>query len=372
MSKPEVVIFGASGYTGKLIAWHLAERGIPFVAAGRNKERLEYEMQQVPELKEFSIQYECVGVDLERKALAELFKGKTLVYNCVGPFMQLSEPVVQAALDAECHYLDTTGEQDWMMLLEKEYGASFKKKELLLCPANAWMWTAGNIAAEIALETPGIDSVDLLYMADSNTSEASTASFLRMLCRDQYYLKHNQLEVWPHTETYHVLMPGEHQTFQALPWSGAGEPVWYQHDERVRNASVLVAFRRPEIMQWVIGRIADWYENHRDKSFEELSRITNEWGEGMVNEEPPREEMDQNRSTLSCKGRGRTAGVNVVMRGNCPYIQAGVWAAEGCRRILNGHLRKVGFASPCEAFGHRELAAAAAETGLLTWDVTGT
>ena len=370
MSSPEVVIYGASGYTGKLIAWHLAERGIPFIAAGRKKKRLEEEMKLVPELKEYNAQYECVEAPLERDKLAELFKGKKVVYNVVGPFMQLSEPVVQAALDAGCHYMDTTGEQDWMMHLDKHFGKQFKDKELLLCPANAYMWTAGNIVSEIALETAGIDSLDVLYMADSNTSEASTASFLRMLCRDQYYLKHNKLEVWPHTASYDVLMPGEHQTFKALPWSGAGEPTWYRRDKRVRNCSVLVAFRRPEIMEWVIGRVADWYDNHRDKSFEELSKITNEWGEGMVNEEPPRERQDENRSTLSCKGRGRTAGVNVTMRGNCPYIQAGIWAAESTRRILTGHLKAVGYQSPCKAFGHRELAAAAAEKDMLAWEVT--
>ena len=36
----EVVIYGASGYTGKLIAWHMAEYGIPFIAAGRSQQRL--------------------------------------------------------------------------------------------------------------------------------------------------------------------------------------------------------------------------------------------------------------------------------------------------------------------------------------------
>ena len=40
----EVVLYGASGYTGKLTAWKLAERGIPFIAAGRNKARLQEEM----------------------------------------------------------------------------------------------------------------------------------------------------------------------------------------------------------------------------------------------------------------------------------------------------------------------------------------
>lgn len=369
MSKKEVVLYGASGYTGKLIAWHLAERGIPFIAAGRSKERLEYEMGLVPELKSFNAEYECVEANLDRKTLAELFSGKKIVYNMVGPFMQLSEPVVQAALDAGVHYMDTTGEQDWMKLLQEQYGEAFAAKDLLLMPGNAYMWTAGNIATEIALEKGGIDTVDVMYLADSNTSEASTASFLSMCCTDQYYLKHNELQLWPAATAYDVLMPGEHQIYPALPWGGAGEPLWYRHDERVRNAATLIAFRRPEMMAWVISKMQEWNDTLRDLPRPQQLETINQWAVGLVNQEPAREVPDENRSTLSCHGRGRTAGVHVVMRGSCPYIQASIWAAESCRRILTGHLQDVGFASPGRAIGHRKLAAAAAEEGLLEWDV---
>ncbi|MCK9516744.1 MAG: DUF5938 domain-containing protein [Ottowia sp.] len=367
MSSPEVVVYGASGYTGKLISWHLAERGIPFVAAGRSKSHVEAEMRRVPELADGT--YECAEAPLERSALAALFKGKKVVYNVVGPFMPLSEPVVQAALDAGCHYLDTSGEQDWLMKLRDEYGSQFAAKERILAPTTAWMWIAGNIAAEFALETPGIDTIDLLYFGDSNTSEASTNSFLRMCCRDQYYLKNNELQIWPHTQVYDVVVPDDHQIFPAVPWSGGSEPIWYQHDERVRNVSVMVGFRRRDMMAWVSGRIEDWYANHRHKSVEEQEKLFKEWGAGLVATEPDRETKDENRSVVSCKGRGRTEGVSVVARGNSPYIEAAVWAAECVQRLLINKNRTVGFTSPCAAFGHRELAAATAELGYLTWDI---
>ena len=89
----QVVIYGASGYTGKLTAWKLAERGIPFIAAGRNAERLQMELDKVPELK--GADYQCVEVAHDRKALAGLFAGKKVVINIVGPFMQLGLPVVE-------------------------------------------------------------------------------------------------------------------------------------------------------------------------------------------------------------------------------------------------------------------------------------
>ena len=104
----QVVLYGASGYTGKLTAWKLAERGIPFIAAGRNAARIEQEMAKVPELKGHD--YQCVSVAHDRGALTELFSGKKAVINIVGPFMQLGRPVVEACLKAGAHYFDTTGE----------------------------------------------------------------------------------------------------------------------------------------------------------------------------------------------------------------------------------------------------------------------
>ena len=43
-----VVIYGASGYTGRLVAEHLRDLGVPFVAAGRNRKRIEEALARYP------------------------------------------------------------------------------------------------------------------------------------------------------------------------------------------------------------------------------------------------------------------------------------------------------------------------------------
>src|SRR5260221_6732349 len=280
MSKtPQVIVYGASGYTGKLTAWKLAERGIPFIAAGRNAERLQMELNKVPELK--GADYKCVEVAHDRKALAGLFAGKKVVINIVGPFMQLGQPVVEACLDAGCHYFDTTGEMDWVQLLKTEFGAKFKAKDLALCPANSYMWAEGNIAAEIALETPGIDTLDIVYLGDSPVSEASTASFLRMCTNPQYYLANKQLVMWPYATDYTVTVPGEVKTFNALPWSGGREPLWYHDDPRVRNCRVLVSFRNQQLFGAVFGLLQKFEAECRPVPQAEREATNNAWGAGI-------------------------------------------------------------------------------------------
>ncbi len=368
MTEPQVVVYGASGYTGKLICWRLAENGIPFIAAGRSQERIETEMAKVPELKGHS--YVCRAVERTPEALAELFEGRSVVYNVAGPFMQLGEPVVEACLRAGCHYLDTTGETDWMIYIRDKYGPAFADKGLLLCPASAYMWVAGLLAAEIALETPGIDTLDILYLADSSTSVASTKSFMRLCTRPQYYLRHNELVMWPYATAYDVLSPDSHRLFRALPWSGGGESIWYLDDDRVQNCSTLVAFRDQNMMDAILGVLVEFEEKYRDLPRDEQERITNEIGGAMVSEEPGREDPRLNHSVISCKGRGSTGGVSVILRGNSPYIQTGVIAATACDRILKGQCRAQGFASAAAAFGARVLLAAMAENGYHCWTAT--
>ncbi|MCY1205827.1 Saccharopine dehydrogenase NADP binding domain protein [compost metagenome] len=364
--RKSVVVYGASGYTGKLIAWHLAKAGIPFIAAGRDKSRLEAQMASIPELRKGD--YECHAVDNTVDAFAKLFDGRKIVYNVAGPFMQLGEPVVQAALKVGCHYLDTTGETDWMLKVRNEYGKQFADAGLLLAPAASYMWTAGNIAAELALETPGIDTLDILYLADTATSVASTKSFLRMCTKPQYYLEHNKLVQWPYATPYEVRVADSSRLYKALPWSGGGEPLWYETDPRVRNCSTLVAFRNQAMFGAIIEALQDFERKYRHLPAPEQETITNEIGGTLTQKEPDREDPMKCRGVITCFGRSNTGGVSVVLRGNSPYLQTAAIAAEACRRILADQLLATGFSSPAKAFGARNLMSALSTLGYHTWE----
>lgn len=359
----DVVLYGASGYTGKLTCWHLAEYGIPFLAAGRSKDRLDLEMGLVPELEGHD--YETVEVRHDRADLAKLFAGKKVVYNFVGPFMQMSECVVQACLDAGVHYLDTTGETDWMLMLRDKYGPAFAEKGLLLAPASSYMWQSGLLAAEVALETPGLDTLDIVYYGTSDTSEASTMSFLRMCTNPQHYLENNELVLWPYATSYPVHVPDTHRIVHALPWGGAGEPIWYQHDDRVRNCQVLTALGSV-MFPAIIKVLQDFEVEHRHKSQEEREEVTNQLGNMIVSQEPGREDPDRNRQVTSVIARGNTVAVEVIAHGNCAYRQTGLIAAEAIRRILDGRLLKTGFQAAAHAFGARNLINALVERGYYT------
>jgi short subunit dehydrogenase-like uncharacterized protein len=102
----KIAVYGASGFTGRLVVAELAHRGIDAVLVGRDAERLRHvadtEVRQAP---------------LEHAALVRAFRGCEAVINCAGPFTLLGEPVVRAADGASCHYVDIAGEQTYLARL---------------------------------------------------------------------------------------------------------------------------------------------------------------------------------------------------------------------------------------------------------------
>ncbi|MCW2498665.1 MAG: sccpdh, partial [Frankiales bacterium] len=113
MTDKPVVVYGASGYTGRLICEYLREYNVPFTAAGRDKNKVQEVVDRIPGIED--VLHDVVEVEHSVEALTELFHGAEVVCNTVGPFSQYGPEVVQASLAAGTHYLDTTGEQDWLI-----------------------------------------------------------------------------------------------------------------------------------------------------------------------------------------------------------------------------------------------------------------
>lgn len=68
----------------------------------------------------------------------------------VGPFAEFGPATVEACYNAGVHYMDTTGEQDWMVWCRDEFGAKFASKNLLLSqhlPRTAAAGHEGRVAA---------------------------------------------------------------------------------------------------------------------------------------------------------------------------------------------------------------------------------
>lgn len=353
----KVLVYGANGYTGKLVAESLADRDIPFYMAGRSRDKLEKALEVVSDRCVGPVDAKIVTASNNPEELRPLFERVDVVINVSGPFMQIGWPIVETALEMNCHYLDTTGEQDWTNAIKEKHGQAFKDKGLLLSPACSYMWAAGAMAAEIVLETEGIDSLDIVYQIDHGLpSEASTKSFLRMVCNDvsQYYLELNEFKAWPNDTIVDAVVPYRGSTLAAHPWGGACEPVWYKDDPRVLNCKVVTAIGA-HIVAPVVQAIQAFNEASPGMSQEQREEFTNQMAGQMDSGEPPKDDVDIQRSVIVCNGQGRQKTNQYIMNLSAPYTFTGEICAEGAQLLLNGELKQAGFQSAAKAFGHRKL-----------------
>jgi hypothetical protein len=352
-SNKRVVVYGASGYTGRLVCEYLRELNIPFIAAGRDKARLQEALDTVPGLD--TVEYEIAEVPHEVGALTELFRGAKVVCNMVGPFIKFGPATVQAALDAGCHYTDTTGEQDWVMHAKDTWGEQFAAKGLLLSPGVAQMYTTGEIAANICLERPGLDTLDMLVLWKGFPTYASTQTIFTILKADWYYLEENAYVPWDHMAAIEAVVPGRHDTAIAVPWGGTCHPVWFKDDPRVATVKVMGGVMNREVMEGVKATVKMYEEQIKPLGPEladaKLAEIAGSLQAGM----PPRENPRINTSIDSVYASGPLGRAHCIIHGNSNYKQTGLLQAFVAANLLQQAPRRVGFASACQAFGHREL-----------------
>jgi short subunit dehydrogenase-like uncharacterized protein len=98
-----ILIYGANGYTGALIAEEAVRRGLKPILAGRNRDALEALAQRL------SLTRRVFGL-ADPAEIARNLDDVELLLNCAGPFSKTSAPLLEVCLDLRLHYLDITGE----------------------------------------------------------------------------------------------------------------------------------------------------------------------------------------------------------------------------------------------------------------------
>lgn len=178
-----VVLFGATGYTGRLTARALHARGIDFAIAGRNRSRLEALAGETgdPEIH-------VSGVD-DVGALTRAVEGSRVLISCVGPFVDLGDAAVEAALGAGVHYIDSTDEGDFIARLLARFDDRARAAGITLAPAFGFDEVPADVAATLAAQDLRDPEVDLTYAVPTTFSAGTARSALRILPREGQWIE---------------------------------------------------------------------------------------------------------------------------------------------------------------------------------------
>ncbi|XP_019642833.1 PREDICTED: saccharopine dehydrogenase-like oxidoreductase isoform X1 [Branchiostoma belcheri] len=135
--KYDVVVFGASGFTGQYVVEELGrvtseeERGLTWAVAGRSEEKLNKVLEKAgatigADLKDV---VDVLIADVEKEeTLNDMAAQAQVVLNCVGPYRFYGEPVVKACVKNKTHHIDICGEPQFLESMQFKYDEEAKKK----------------------------------------------------------------------------------------------------------------------------------------------------------------------------------------------------------------------------------------------------
>jgi hypothetical protein len=148
MSRP-VLVFGATGVTGRLVVDSLLALGVSdVVLGGRDHHKLEALSRQT------GLPFRVANAE-HPETLSGLTRGMHVVVSTAGPFLRFGEPLVRAAIEARAHFLDTTGEQAYMRRILEAYDPVATDRRLAIVNAQAFEFALGYCVAASLTEEHG-------------------------------------------------------------------------------------------------------------------------------------------------------------------------------------------------------------------------
>ncbi len=161
-----ILVFGATGFTGRMVVADLVARGQEVRIAGRSRDRLE------------KLSREHDGLDLavadveDPASVGRAADGANVLVTTVGPFSWWGHIAAEAAIERAIPYIDITGEPPFVREVFEKYGPRAAKAGAAMLTAMGYDYVPGNLAGALALEAAGTEAtrVDIGYFLTGETT----------------------------------------------------------------------------------------------------------------------------------------------------------------------------------------------------------
>jgi short subunit dehydrogenase-like uncharacterized protein len=178
MSRAEaLLVYGATGYTGRLVAEHAVTRGLRPILAGRNAARL------APLGARLGCETRVARLD-DPAALTAALDGVDVVLHAAGPFAATAMPVVDACLRTGAHYLDLSGEVDVYERLAHLHDAA-RERGIAVMPGVGFDVVASDaLAVHVARRVAGVARLRIGLSGFAGVSRGSARTLAAHAGRD--------------------------------------------------------------------------------------------------------------------------------------------------------------------------------------------
>ncbi len=166
-----VIIYGAYGYTGKLIVAEAVRKGWKPTVAGRDKTKVENLA------KMYDLPFACFNFD-DQPAWDEALNDKELLLNCAGPFSLTIHKILPACIRNKCHYTDITGEIGVFEYI-KRFNADAVTEGLVLMPGTGFdVVPTDCLSKHLHEQLPTATHLELAFDSASGLSRGTALSFV--------------------------------------------------------------------------------------------------------------------------------------------------------------------------------------------------
>ncbi len=224
------LLYGANGYTGRLIADLAVARSMHPVLAGRQQAKIDSlaERLKCPS-RVFSLE--------DPDAVARNLAGVRTVLHCAGPFCETARPMLEACLRAGVHYLDITGEYD-VIEWAGEQGDRARAAGIVVMPAVGFDVVPSDcLAAALADALPGADELTLAFTGDATLSHGTTQTIWRNVRRGGCVRRDGWLVRAPLGDFEEIPFSSGKRSAMAIPW---GDIASAYHTTGIPNIEVRV------------------------------------------------------------------------------------------------------------------------------------
>jgi short subunit dehydrogenase-like uncharacterized protein len=165
-----VLIYGATGYMGKLCARALGKQGVRPILAGRSTA-----VQGVA--NSLNCPAAVFSVDTPTEITPHL-AGVTVVINLAGPFVKTQKALIEACLTQQCHYIDIAGEVNEMETAFA-FDAAARQAGIMVLPGAGFGVVPTDIAARLAKERlPEATDLTIYYATEGGASRGTLKTVL--------------------------------------------------------------------------------------------------------------------------------------------------------------------------------------------------
>jgi short subunit dehydrogenase-like uncharacterized protein len=333
------LLYGASGYTGKITAEHAVKTGLKPVLAGRTESKIK------PLAEALGLDYVIFGLEDVSVAAAHL-EQFPLVLNCAGPFSRTAKAMVNACLQAKTHYLDITGEIEVFELVKSFHQKAVEQQIILMSGVGFDVVPTDCMAKYLHEKMPDATHLELAWVGlGGSISHGTMSTMVEGLGRSGAIRENGKIVIQPTgKEGKWIDFGGKQQFAMTIPW---GDVSTAYHTTGIPNIKVFTGVPKSSYnvmkLQFLfnplvrISFIKNKIQQYVDKNIDGPTAEQREKGKSIIYGKVTNAKGDIAEARLkTAEGYKLTAEMSLIIT----------------QKILANTALKPGYHTPAELFGH--------------------